>query len=379
MTFATSIDGEFPADVYVITVGTPYEKGGVNLRSVERATREVASKMRDGALVILRSTVKLGTARNTVAPILAATGKRFDLAVCPERTLEGKALIELHQLPQIIGADNAEVRSRCAQVFGALTHTTVAMSSLEAAELTKLVDNTFRDVSFAFANEVAKLCSSAGLSAVEVIRAGRLGYPRTAVASPGPVGGPCLEKDPHILAESASVYGVDMIITRAARLTNENQPMESARLISEIAISKGNFPDAPIITLAGLAFKGSPPTDDLRGTMAKPILAGLRRAFPNAQYRGYDPLVEPDAARDYLGISSVKDLDAAFAGANIVVIANNHPVFQSLDIAAQARNMARPGIIYDFWNQHDDTQDAMPSDVVYTTLGTERMGAILGH
>lgn len=377
LTFSRDIDPAFPATVFVITVGTPLDAAGkVSLTSVERAARQVGAQMNDGALVILRSTVKLGTARNVVHPILSKSGKSFNLAVCPERTLEGKALIELHQLPQIIGADDADVRARCAQLFSALTHTTVALSSLEAAELTKLVDNTYRDVSFAFANEVARLCSQAGLSAQEVIQAGRLGYPRTNVALPGPVGGPCLEKDPHILFESAKAYGIELPITQAARHTNEMQPTESAAFIRERANSMPSFPTRPTITLAGLAFKGMPPTDDLRGTMAKPILASLREVFPDAIFRGFDPVASTEDAKAYLGIDTVNSIGEAFEGANIVVIANNHPMFQNMDIASSARMMAKPGIIYDFWSLHDDVEGSMPVEVDYMTLGSERMGKV---
>jgi UDP-N-acetyl-D-mannosaminuronic acid dehydrogenase len=374
--FGKDIDPSFGADVYVLTVGTPLDKTGkAFLGSVERSAGQVAGAMRDGALVILRSTVKLGTARNVVAPILAATGRSFDLAVCPERTLEGKALIELHELPQIIGADSPDTRARCQRLFAAMTHTTVALSSLEAAELTKLIDNTYRDVMFGFANEVARLCSAVGLSATEIIRAGKLGYPRTNVALPGPVGGPCLEKDPHILAESARAAGVDMRVTMAARSTNELQPSETVGLIKAHCQSLAGFPAQPVITLAGLAFKGVPATDDLRGTMAYPIRDALRAAFPGATLRGYDPVVSHDDISRHMDLPPCASLAAAFDGANIVVIANNHPQFQGMDVAALAGRMAAPGLIYDYWNMHDDTDDAMPSGVRYLGLGRERIGA----
>ena len=175
----------FGSSVYIITVGTPLDKDGkIQLRFIEQASQQVAAVLKDGDLVVLRSTVKLGTARSVVHRVLSATGKRFDIAVCPERTLEGRALLELHELPQVIGADTPDTRYRCAQLFSILTPTTVTVESLEAAELVKLIDNTYRDVTFAFANEVAKLCGRLGVSASSVIAAGKLGYPRTNVAIP---------------------------------------------------------------------------------------------------------------------------------------------------------------------------------------------------
>ena len=114
------------AGIYVITVGTPLDATGkARTDFIEAATREVADNMAPGALVVLRSTVKIGTARNVVAPVLAASGKGFEIAMCPERTLEGRAMHELRRLPQIVGADTPETRERAAHFFYKLTPTAV--------------------------------------------------------------------------------------------------------------------------------------------------------------------------------------------------------------------------------------------------------------
>ena len=126
-----ALDQTVSAEIYVITVGTPLNKDGrARLDFIEAATRAVAENMPDGALVILRSTVKIGTARKVVAPILEASGKRFQIAMCPERTLEGKAMHELRRLPQIVGADTPETRERAAHFFYKLTPTAVQVLSL---------------------------------------------------------------------------------------------------------------------------------------------------------------------------------------------------------------------------------------------------------
>lgn len=371
-TFSKALAPEVKASVYIITVGTPLGADGkAQLQSVSDATRQICDHCEDGALIILRSTVKLGTARNVVSPILDATGREYEIAVCPERTLEGKALIELHELPQIIGSDSPDTRARCAQLFGILTPTAVRLHALESAELVKLVDNTYRDVTFGFANEIAKLCAGIGISAQEVIRAGRLGYPRTNVAWPGPVGGPCLEKDPHILFESAASVGVEMAITRAARLTNEEQPGEVAQRLRIAADATGAFPATPQVRLLGLAFKGVPATDDLRGTMAKPMIDGLDRAFPGAVIGGYDAVAEHGAIEDYFGFAPKRSLEDAFKGADLVVIANNHPSLQAIDLGAYAEHMNRPGLIFDYWNMHDAARGRLPDGIRYMGLGSE--------
>jgi len=356
--------------VYIVTVGTPLDgQGRVRTDMIEAATRQVAECLQDGDMVILRSTVKLGTTRTVVRPILAATGKRFDIAFCPERTLEGQALVELNQLPQIIGAESMEVAARASQIFGFLTPTTVRVSTLETAELIKLVDNTFRDVTFAFANEIARLCDKLEISAAEVVRAGKLGYPRTSLPLPGPVGGPCLEKDPHILIEGAREVGVEMEITAAGRHVNETQPVEVAGFLKKLTHSMQGFPAEPTISLMGLAFKGRPETDDLRGTMAKPMLYELRTRFPKARWRGFDAVVAPDQIRAF-GLEPAESMVGAVHGANLAVILNNHPVFTSMPLPDLANRMDRPGLIYDFWNNFNSRDVDLPEGTAYIALGS---------
>jgi len=372
--FSKSLDGVGAQDVYIVTVGTPLGKDGhARIDMVTAATNQVRAHMVGGELVILRSTVKLGTARDVVKPLLDATNLKYELAFCPERTLEGRALIELYELPQVIGADDAGTRLRCMQLFSLMTPTTIALPSFESAELVKLVDNTYRDLTFGFANEIAKLCARMGISAYDVIRAGKLGYARTNVALPGPVGGPCLEKDPHILVESAKAWGVDLPVTRAGRLTNEQQPEDIARILGEWVTGRPGFSERLNISLLGLAFKGVPATDDLRGTMALPIYDQLKRRFPNANFKGYDPVVGADAAREIFDFPMVPTPQEAFEQADVVLILNNHNQFRDMDLGALIAGMRRPGIIYDLWNLHHEADKAIPPEIVYLALGNERL------
>lgn len=367
-----------PATVFIITVGTPLGPDGrVRLDMVESVTAEVARHLKDGDLVIMRSTVKLGTTRQLVRPILQATGKRFDLAFCPERTLEGYALTELRALPQIVGADSVSANIRASQLFQFITPTVVRVSDVETAEMVKMVDNASRDVSFAYANEIARVADAIGISAVEVIRAGKLGYSRTNLPLPGPVGGPCLSKDPHILAEGAEAYGLLPEITLAARAVNERQPDESARAMAKACAGMPGFASRPTISLLGLAFKGRPATDDLRGTMARPILEALRRHFPTASFRGYDPVV-PSAEIAAFGVTPCDGLDAAFHGANLAVVCNNHPAFTAMALDTQAAGMARPGLIYDFWNNFVAAEARLPDGVGYMALGSHGLAVLPG-
>ena len=367
--FAKHLPKMCQAKVFIVTVGTPLnDNGRARLDMVEGVTREVAACLKPGDMVVMRSTVKLGTTQRIVKPLLDGRGVAYDIAFCPERTLEGQALAELRYLPQIVGGDTLQATVRASQLFQLLTPTTVRVSSLETAEMIKLVDNSQRDVSFAFSNEIARLCDVTTISAAEVIRAGKLGYPRTNLPLPGPVGGPCLSKDPYILAESFEHTTVVPDIVLAARRTNERLSVESANHILTATARLSGFPSDPVVSLLGIAFKGRPATDDLRGTTAKPILDALKVVFPRGHYRGWDAVV-PASEIDAFGLEPVSSLANAIKGANLVVIANNHLAFAEMPIETLSEAMAKPGLVYDYWNNFNTNSLNLPAHVRYMSLG----------
>jgi len=379
LTIHSAIPPEERPTVYMITVGTPLgDDGHVRLDMVQDAVQAVAEHSANNALVVMRSTLRLGTTTNIVAPILEASGKTFDLAFCPERTVEGQALTELRYLPQIVGGTSFSASLRAATVFQFLTPTVVRVSEPETAEMIKMIDNTHRDISFAFSNEIARACDAAGVSAVDVIRAGKLGYPRTNLYMPGPVGGPCLSKDPHILSEGLRKFGVDMEIALAARHLNERQPSEIAALLAQLVCGFDGFPAVPKISLLGLAFKGRPPTDDLRGTMATPIYSALQQRFPGAVFHGYDAMVAADAIREF-GVQPCASLPEAFADASLVVILNNHVAFEHMPLADLSFTMRRPGLVYDLWNNFSASDLQLPAGVGYAGFGNLAQAILPNH
>ena len=332
---------------FIITVGTPLDsKGSPRSDMVERAAVEVASVMPENSLVIVRSTVRLGTTRKIVYPILKKTEKKFHLAFCPERTIEGNALAELRELPQICGGLTNEDSWAAAQLFQSLTPTTIRVSSLETAELIKLLDNSYRDLFFAFGNEVAQICEAASLCASEVIRAGNLGYTRTNIANPGLVGGPCLEKDPHILIDGLQEFNYRPQLISNGRKLNEEFP---AIVVKKLASCLLSFKCTLKIAICGIAFKGRPETDDLRGSPSKIVLDELKEVFPNSKIVVQDFACEPSDLESFSGCEAV-DIHEAFSDSHLVVIANNNKKYEELDIECLLETMIKGGVFYDFWN-----------------------------
>ena len=358
------------AAIQIITVGTPLGADGrADFSMITRVSAELAEILRPHDLVILRSTVRIGVTRNIVKPTLDQANVPYDLAFCPERIIEGKAMAELRTLPQIVGALSKHGQLRASQLFHQLTPTVVRVSSVEVAEMVKLVDNTQRDVLFGYANEIARVCDQVGICASEVIRSANLGYPRSHLASPGPVGGPCLSKDPYILDEIAVETGAALDVIRAARRANEQQPEHVTSFIAGWFAAKNQESDGKrIVAMLGLAFKGSPATDDVRGTMVVPILDRLKRIFPHIEARGFDSEVEPDIAAQ-IGFTHYADGLAACAGADLVILANRHPAVDALDVVDIATAMTRPGLIYDLWSRHQESP-ALPPGIVYCGLGS---------
>lgn len=276
--------------VFFLTVGTPIDKGQVDLGYLTGVVEEVAAVAKDEDLVIVRSTVSIGTTRNLVWRKLTSLGLKTRVAMAPERTIEGTALAELQDLPQIVGGMDREATELARDFFNSHGVKTVVVETPEAAELVKLAANTFRDLQFAFANELAMLGDGMGINTRQVIAAANLDYPRSRIAMPGPAAGPCLEKDPWILSSSGASVGAQMLISTASRNINEMLPGYS---VENFLKGIRGLPSRPRILLAGLAFKGQPETDDTRGSLAFPILHRLKQMVPNGHFFTWDPLVTP--------------------------------------------------------------------------------------
>lgn len=335
-------------DLYLITVGTPLDlTKKPNFTAIKLAAEQIAQVMKDGAIVILRSTVELGTSRNIVSPILDASGKKYSLAYCPERTIEGDALNELSVLPQICSGIDGISLGKAINFFETITNTIVPVSSLEVAELVKLLDNSYRDYSFAFANEVAEICDAVSVDCNEVIATANYKYSRTNIPKPGLVGGPCLEKDPYILLESCKKHNYIPKLIHSARILNEEvieRALENFFRTVKIDNSK-----SITITVCGMAFKGRPETDDLRGSPAKIIINYLNRKFNSFSVRVQDFACENHLLTREYQIPAV-DMGAALIDSDIIIIANNHPNYAYISDLMRREVSSRLKYIYDFWS-----------------------------
>jgi UDP-N-acetyl-D-mannosaminuronic acid dehydrogenase len=365
--FGESIPKKTSQRTFIITVGTPLTENLIpNLDFIQKASTEVANAINDFDLIILRSTVKLGVTNQIVRKILESSNKKFSLAFCPERTLEGAALKEISLLPQIIGADNLIDHKRAKQFFEQVTTSVVAVSNIETAEMIKMVDNMQRDTHFAISNEVARMCNQVNVKASEVIYAGKINYPRTNLSTAGPVGGPCLEKDTYLLNDS---FNLSISLSLTARKINELIVDDSIDYFLNYFGGRILDRNLPLkISLIGLAFKGVPETNDLRGSVALRIIDRIKIKFPNVNITGFDSVVSESDIRS-LNITNAKSLVDAFEKSDLVLLVNNHPIIKTIDFISQAKNMNSGGMIYDYWGRFDNNA-SLPNNIKSVSWGS---------
>jgi UDP-N-acetyl-D-mannosaminuronic acid dehydrogenase len=303
------------ADVLVVVIGTPVDEFlGPSMTVFERAVDQIRPNLRDGALVILRSTVYPGTTAY-VAESLAERGCRVDVAICPERIAEGHALEELRSLPQIVGADSDEAASRATAVFERLGLKIVRTSTREA-ELAKLLTNTWRYMKFAVANQFFMIADQAGVDYGNVLRAIRENYPRAAdLPGPGFAAGPCLFKDTMQLAAFTSDH---FPMGQAAMQVNEGLP---AYIVSALERRRGPLRGLTIGIL-GMAFKAE--SDDTRASLSYKLRKLL--TWAGARVICTDPYV-----RDPHLVS----LDSVIAESDVLILGAPHRQYSGLKLGGR--------------------------------------------
>jgi UDP-N-acetyl-D-mannosaminuronic acid dehydrogenase len=302
-------------DQLVVVIGTPVDEFlGPSMTIFEQAVMQIAPHLRDGALVVLRSTVYPGTTAY-VRQHLGAAGCTVDVAFCPERIAEGHALEELHTLPQIIGADDDVAASRATALFNVLVARTIRTTSKEA-ELAKLFTNTWRYMKFAVANQFFMISHQAGVDFTNVQRAIREDYPRAAdMPGPGFAAGPCLFKDAMQLASFTSDH---FPMGQAAMQVNEGLP---AYIVSALERRYGGL-QGKTIGILGMAFKAE--SDDPRASLSYKLRKLL--GWAGARVLATDPYVKDDR---------LETLDCVLRESDILVLGAPHKAYKELHIGGR--------------------------------------------
>ncbi len=372
-------------DLYIVAVGTPVDQNNQpTLGMIEQVARAIGTLLKRGDLIALRSTVPLGTTRQVFLPLVEqysglVGGRDFHVVFTPERTIEGNALQELRTLPQIIGGLTAQCVDQASNFWSTLTPAVVRVQSLEAAELVKLANNTFRDLSFAFANELAWLCEDYNIDAFNLIQAANEGYPRNPIPKPSPgVGGYCLTKDPYIYTApllQRQGQGYRPLLGEVSRKVHSFAPDVLLRHLEHFSQHAQRDLKDLVVLMAGFAFKGIPDTADLRGSVTVDILHILQPLV--REIRGYDGVVPPeDLAR--LGVVPTA-LEEGLNGADAVIFLNNHPSHTRFNLYRGLEPMPKPALFFDGWHQFNESEILRVPGMIYATLGYQSARTLLSN
>lgn len=305
-------------DTYIISVPTPYDSFSkkVDPGYVLGALDEVLKVCREGSVIVIESTISPGTIDKAVRPRIVASGlaigRDVHLVHAPERIIPGNMLHELIHNNRVIGADDPKVGERVKSLYAVFCQGEIVITSIKTAEMSKVVENTFRAVNIAFANELAKICRYDDIDVQEIIRICNM-HPRVNILSPGPgVGGHCISVDPWFLVGD---YPALTKVVGAAMRVNSTMPEFVLARIYDIMKERG-ISDPSRVGLYGLTYKED--VDDVRESPTLQLL-NFQKTHLAQPLKSYDPLVERDIVP-----GQYHNLDAFLRDVDMVVIMVGH-------------------------------------------------------
>ena len=312
------------ADVFLIAVPTPLDKEAkmADLRYVRTAIKSILDYLKEDTLVILESTVPPGTCERLILPML---GNKAHLVYCPERAIPGNTIHEMIYNDRIIGSNEKRHGEFAKEIYTSFVKGNIYLTNLRTAEMVKVMENTFRDINIALANEFAQIAEESGVNIWEAIELANK-HPRVNILKPGPgVGGHCIAIDPWFLVENS----VRSRIVNLAREINDSMPRHVLRLVKELGIGTHST-----ITVLGVAYKGD--VDDTRET---PALKFIKLAENEGyEVKVHDPLVK---SFEY----EILSLEAAVKDSDCLVIITDHSKFKELEPGEIARLMRKRNVV----------------------------------
>lgn len=340
-------------DVYIIAVPTPInDDKTADMSYVESATRAIVPHLRKGCIVILESTSPPRTVEDLMLPILKETGLELGeellVAHSPERILPGKVIEELRTNSRIVGGINEKSSLEVKKVYESIVEGEIFITTSTTAEMCKVMENTFRDVNIALANELAKISEELGVNAFEVIRLANH-HPRVNILSPGPgVGGHCIALDPWFLVEKSE----NAKLIKQARLINDSMPQFVFDKIKNIL---GGF-NGQTISLFGVTYK--PNIDDIRESPVMHLLDMLKKE--NIKVNVCDPHAKEQVENNIDIYEAVKD-------ASIMVLGVNHSEFENIDFSKISTLLKDKNILdtRNFFNR----EEIVKNNINYYLLG----------
>lgn len=323
------------ADTYVVAVPTPFKSDrSADLRFIEAAATKIANQLRGDELIILESTSPPGTTQHmadfilNLRPDLSLDGEggrlRIHVAHCPERVLPGKVMIELVTNDRIVGGLTSEASEKARELYSLFCQGEILLTDAKTAEMAKLVENSFRDVNIAFANELSMISEKLDIDVWELIRLANH-HPRVNILQPGPgVGGHCIAVDPWFIVAAAPDQST---LIRTAREVNDSKP---GWVQGQVLAALEGLPSSAEVAVLGLAFKAN--IDDIRESPAIQIAVDLAKSLPNRTVNVAEPHIDVLPKQfDSLENVALLSIEDAIERSDIVVILVDHDAVKSIN------------------------------------------------
>ncbi len=364
------------AEAVLIDVQTPTDANRVpNYDSLKEVSANVGKHMKPGTLIVVESTVAPGTTENFVRPILEkASGMKasrdFCLAFCYERVMVGRLIKNIVDLPRVIGGIDEESTRRAMELYGHVVKAQLCPTDIATAEVAKVVENTYRDVNIAFANEMALICENLG---VDVFKVRELvntlpNDPKNPTSNPvrnmhfpgAGTGGHCLPKDPWLLKYGLDTYGSRKFnpkIIIGSREINDYMPVHVVDLVEDALRERGKKLKGAKVAVLGVAFLEN--SDDTRNTPSAAIYAELKR-------RGAEPVLHDPIVREF-ELPFTNNLDKALENADAVVLSTKHKDYLNLDLKKMKKKLNTP-VLVDGRNAFD-REAAIKAGLTYRGVG----------
>ncbi len=370
-TFSVTDDIEVlkDADIILIDVQTPTDSQNMpRYDSLREVSKQIGQRIKKGALVIVESTVAPGTTQNIVQRIIEQEsdlkgGKDFDLAFSYERVMPGRLIEYIVNMPRVVGGITTKATKRSVELYSTIVKHEIYTTNTLSAELSKTIENAYRDVNIAFANEMALVCESLGVDIYEIRDLINARHDRHMHIPGAGVGGHCLPKDPWLLRFGLYEYGtwkVEPEIIALSRRINNHMPVHMADLVENALQSRGlSIQDATVVIL-GVAYLED--SDDTRNTPAAVLAAALQSR--GATVRLHDPFVKEWE----FGPHEIEtDIMKAAKGADCLALVTKHQQYFSLDFDALKEVMRTPALV-DGRNVFD-TKSAVDKGFEYRCVG----------
>jgi UDP-N-acetyl-D-mannosaminuronic acid dehydrogenase len=355
------------ADVILIDVQTPTNTERIpEYLSLRTVSAQAASTLQPGTLVIIESTVAPGTTEQVVKPILEEgsglqAGEDFYLAFSYERVMPGKLLKYITDFPRVVGGIDGESTRRAVELYKTIVREEITPTSVLTAELAKTMENAYRDVNIAFANEMARMCEAMGVDVYEIQRLMNARHDRHMHLAGAGVGGHCLPKDSWLLKFGVDTYGaypVPIKMIALAREINDGMPLHLADMTFQALTEQGVDLDGAKIAVLGVAYLED--SDDTRNTPAIVVIEALQEKCGSVA--AHDPYV-----RELDGYELTRDLEMALRGADAAVIVTKHRPYYDLDLSWLKETMRTP-ILVDGRNVFD-AGTARAAGFTYRAIG----------